>query len=85
MDNIVLPLELMDKSIGKRLWIVLKDQSEIIGNLVGFDEFVNIVLSDVQEKEIKSDGQSSIRKCPEMLLNGASVSVLIPNYEGDAF
>lgn len=46
----VLPLELVDKCIGHKLWILMKNEKEFEGILVGFDEYVNIVLEDVVER-----------------------------------
>lgn len=45
----VLPLELVDKCIGQRLWIIMKGERELVGTLRGFDDFVNMVLDDVTE------------------------------------
>ena len=49
MTDTVLPLELMDLSIGSRIWVIMKDQNELVGTLVGFDDYVNMVLEDVVE------------------------------------
>ncbi len=45
----VQPLELMDKCIGSRIWVITKGDKEIVGTLLGFDTFVNMVLEDVTE------------------------------------
>lgn len=34
--------ELVDKCIGSRLWIIMKGDKELVGTLLGFDEYVNI-------------------------------------------
>lgn len=39
----ILPLELVDKCIGSRIWIIMRGEKELVGTLRGFDEFVNIV------------------------------------------
>lgn len=39
----------MDKCIGSRLWVILKSDKEIVGTLLGFDDYVNMVLEDVTE------------------------------------
>jgi len=39
-----LPLELIDKCIGSRLWVIMKGDKEIVGTLNGFDDFVSILL-----------------------------------------
>uniref|UniRef100_A0A8C2ULG3 LSM5 homolog, U6 small nuclear RNA and mRNA degradation associated n=1 Tax=Chinchilla lanigera TaxID=34839 RepID=A0A8C2ULG3_CHILA len=36
----LLPLELVDKCIGSRIHIVMKSDKEIVGTLLGFDDFV---------------------------------------------
>jgi U6 snRNA-associated Sm-like protein LSm5 len=45
----VLPLELIDKCIGSRIWIIMKGDKELVGTLKGFDDYVNMVLEDVTE------------------------------------
>ena len=49
MSSSVLPLELIDKCIGSRIWIIMKGDKEIVGTLRGFDDYVNMVLEDVTE------------------------------------
>lgn len=39
----VLPLELVDKCIGSRIWVIMRGDKELVGTLRGFDEFVNMV------------------------------------------
>lgn len=45
----ILPLELVDKAIGSRIWVILRNGLEFKGTLVGFDDYVNMVLEDVSE------------------------------------
>ena len=69
-----LPLELIDKCIGSKIWILMKNNKEFVGTLVGFDDFVNLVLEDVTDLDnIKTS---------KMLLNGTNISMLIPGSEG---
>ena len=35
--------ELVDKCIGSRIHIIMKSDKEIVGTLLGFDDFVNIL------------------------------------------
>jgi len=35
--------ELVDKAIGSRIHIIMKNDKEIVGTLLGFDDFVNMV------------------------------------------
>lgn len=41
--------ELVDKCIGSRLWVIMKSDKELVGTLLGFDDYVNMVLEDVTE------------------------------------
>lgn len=45
----ILPLELVDKNIGSRIWVILRNGLEFKGTLIGFDDYVNMVLKDVSE------------------------------------
>lgn len=47
--NLILPLELMDKTIGNRVWILLKGNKEFVGIFRGLDDYWNMVLDDVKE------------------------------------
>jgi U6 snRNA-associated Sm-like protein LSm5 len=35
--------------VGSRLWVVMKSEKEFVGTLLGFDDYVNMVLEDVTE------------------------------------
>ena len=71
----LLPLELVDKYIGSRIHIVMKSDKEIIGTLLGFDDFVNMVLEDVTEFEITPEGRR-ITKLDQILLNGNNITMV---------
>ncbi|XP_038665742.1 U6 snRNA-associated Sm-like protein LSm5 isoform X2 [Scyliorhinus canicula] len=72
----LLPLELVDKCIGSRIHIVMKNDKEIVGTLLGFDDFVNVT-----EFEITPEGRR-ITKLDQILLNGNNITMLIPGGEG---
>lgn len=74
----ILPLELIDKCIGSRIWVLLSGDKEFVGTLVGFDDFVNMVLEDVTEYDI--DGTETQRK--KILLSGNHITMLVPGGEG---
>jgi small nuclear ribonucleoprotein (snRNP)-like protein len=42
-------IELVDKCIGSRIWVLMKSEKEFTGTLLGFDDYVNMVLEDVTE------------------------------------
>ncbi|KAM9689405.1 U6 snRNA-associated Sm-like protein LSm5 [Trichechus inunguis] len=76
----LLPLELADKCIRSRIHTVMKSDKEIVGTLLGFDDFVNTVLEDVTEFEITPEGR--ITKLDQILLNGNNKTMLVPRGEG---
>jgi U6 snRNA-associated Sm-like protein LSm5 len=77
----LLPLELVDKCIGSRIHIIMRNDKEIVGTLLGFDDFVNMVLEDVTEFENTSEGRR-VTKLDQILLNGNNITMLVPGGEG---
>merc|ERR1711935_1329724 len=77
----LLPLELVDKAIGSRIHIIMKNDKEIVGTLLGFDDFVNMVLEDVTEYESTPEGRR-VTKLDQILLNGNNITMLVPGGDG---
>ncbi|OUM53995.1 hypothetical protein BVG19_g3333 [[Candida] boidinii] len=77
-SNIVLPLELIDKCVNSKIWILMTDNREFTGVLNGFDDFVNIILSDVTE----FDNNKIVSQKSKMLINSRHITMLIPGGEG---
>lgn len=75
--QIWLPLELIDKCIGSRIQVIMKNEKEIVGKLVGFDDYVNMVLQDAVEYETTADGKKKT-KLEEILLNGNNITMMVP-------
>ena len=67
--------ELVDKAIGSRMHIIMKNDKEIVGTLLGFDDFVNMVLEDVTEYESTPEGRR-ITKLDQILLNGNNITMV---------
>jgi len=44
-----LPLDVLEKAMNQRLSLLLKDGRIIEGKLTGYDEYMNMVLNDVEE------------------------------------
>ncbi|TIA86971.1 hypothetical protein E3P99_03481 [Wallemia hederae] len=82
MASQILPLELIDKCIGSRIWVIMKNEREFVGTLQGFDDFVNMVIEDVTEYDIAPDGTQKKTKLSQTLLNGNNVCMLLPGGEG---
>ncbi|XP_074661827.1 U6 snRNA-associated Sm-like protein LSm5 [Tubulanus polymorphus] len=77
----LLPLELVDKCIGSKIHIIMKNDKEITGILLGFDDYVNMVLEDVTEFESTPEGRL-ITKLDQILLNGNNITMLVPGGDG---
>eukprot|EP00466_Bigelowiella_natans_P000034 jgi/Bigna1/125327/aug1.1_g35 len=73
----LLPLELIDKCIGEKIWIIMKGDKELTGTLRGFDAYVNMVLDDVTEYDFAEEGKK-VTKLDSILLNGNNVSLMVP-------
>ena len=65
----------MDKAIGSRIHIIMKNDKEIVGTLLGFDDFVNMVLEDVTEYESTPEGRR-VTKLDQILLNGNNITMV---------
>jgi hypothetical protein len=56
----------------------MKNDKEIVGTLLGFDDFVNMLLEDVTEYESTPEGRR-ITKLDQILLNGNSITMVCFN------
>ena len=81
MSGRLLPLELVDKAVGSRVWVLMKGDTEIVGTLRGFDDFVNMVLDDVVEYEVTAEGRRET-KLDQILLNGNNITMVVPGSDG---
>jgi U6 snRNA-associated Sm-like protein LSm5 len=70
-----LPLELVDKCVGERIWILLKGEREFVGTLKGYDDYVNILLEDVTEYEQTAEGKKTT-KLDSIFLNGTNIAMV---------
>jgi small nuclear ribonucleoprotein len=63
-----LPLEVLEKSMNQRLSLLLKDGRAVAGKLSGYDEYMNMVLEDVEE----ANGETK-RRLGTIILRGNNV------------
>ncbi|KAF1845739.1 LSM-domain-containing protein [Cucurbitaria berberidis CBS 394.84] len=77
LENL-LPLELIDKCVGSQIWVIMNGGKEFTGKLVGFDDYVNMVLEDVTEIDV-AEGNV---KLPKILLNGNNICMMVPGGDG---
>jgi len=69
-----LPLDVLEKSVNQKLSLLLKDSRVIEGTLSGYDEYMNMVLTDVEE----NNGETK-RRLGTIILRGnnvVSISIL---------
>ena len=71
----VMPLSLLEKSVEKRISLLLKDGRILEGKLSGYDEYMNMVLEDTVE--IPSDGGAERRLGCVVLRGNNVVSISI--------
>ena len=69
----VMPQNLLEKSIEKHVAIVLKDGRIIRGKLAGFDEYMNMVIEEAEE-----ENNDSRRKLGTLILRGNNVVSILP-------
>jgi U6 snRNA-associated Sm-like protein LSm5 len=78
----IFPLALVEKCIGAPMWVIMRGNTEFVGTLKGFDDYVNIVLEDVVEYTFDSSGNRTSAKLEgSILLNGNAVTFLVPGAE----
>jgi len=63
-----LPLDVLEKSVNQKLTLLLKDGRRIDGKLLGYDEYMNLVLDEVEES--KDDNK---RRLGRIILRGSNV------------
>ena len=56
----------------------MKNDKEIVGTLLGFDDFVNMLVEDVSEYESTPEGRR-ITKLDQILLNGNNITMVCTN------
>ncbi|EGF82581.1 hypothetical protein BATDEDRAFT_9366, partial [Batrachochytrium dendrobatidis JAM81] len=69
-------VELVDRCVGSKLWVIMKGDKEFTGTLLGFDDFVNMVLEDVTEYEMTSTGIRT-EHFDQLLLNGNNICMVM--------
>lgn len=68
-----LPLDVLERNINKKMALQLKDGRQIEGKLVGFDQYMNLVLEESEEKH-----QDTARRLGTVILRGNNVVTISP-------
>ncbi|MEK6851153.1 MAG: LSM domain-containing protein [Candidatus Thermoplasmatota archaeon] len=69
----VMPLNVLEKSVNKRISLLLKDNRILDGKLVGYDEYMNMVLEDTEETK-----DEQVRRIGTVILRGNNVVTIVP-------
>jgi small nuclear ribonucleoprotein len=72
----VMPLNILEKTMNKRVALLLKDNRIIEGKLVGYDEYMNMVLEETEE-----NNQGNVRKLGTIILRGNNIITIMPKNE----
>jgi small nuclear ribonucleoprotein len=64
----VMPLALLEKSIDKRISLLLKDNRVLEGKLKGYDDYLNMVLEETEERTPEQE-----RRLGTVVLRGNNV------------
>ena len=71
--SMVMPLNVLEKSINKRVQLLLKDNRILEGKLVGYDDYMNMVLEDTEETK-----EDNVRRVGTVVLRGNNVVSIVP-------
>ncbi len=63
-----LPLKMLENFLNKRISLLLKDNRVLEGKLVGYDDYMNMVLEDTEEKT-----EEMTRRLGTVILRGNNV------------
>jgi small nuclear ribonucleoprotein len=68
-----MPLTVLEKAMHKRITLLLKDGRVLEGKLMGFDDYMNIVLDDTEESQ-----EDNVRRLGTVVLRGNNVVSIAP-------
>lgn len=72
--RLALPLQVLEKSLNRHVSLTLKDRRVLEGTLAGFDEHMNLVLTDTEER-----GAEGAKKVGTIVLRGNNVVSISPS------
>lgn len=68
-----LPLDVLEDHVDRELFLRLKDGRTLEGTLTGFDQYMNLVLEDVEESH-----EGSQRRLGKVVLRGNNIVSVMP-------
>ncbi|MFQ5909564.1 MAG: LSM domain-containing protein [Thermoplasmata archaeon] len=69
----VLPSKVLENALNTEILLVLKDNRVLEGKLVGYDEYMNLVLEDTEETK-----EEQVRRLGTVVLRGNNVVTISP-------
>ncbi|OPY34127.1 MAG: putative snRNP Sm-like protein [Methanomassiliicoccales archaeon PtaU1.Bin124] len=69
----VMPLALLEKSMNKKISLMLKDNRILEGKLTGYDEYMNMVIEETEERTADAS-----RRLGVVILRGNNVVSISP-------
>ena len=64
----IMTMKMLEESLNKKVALLLKDNRVLEGMLTGYDEYMNMVLSDAQE-----NAEQMTRKLGTVVIRGSNV------------
>ena len=69
----IMPMKMLEENLNRKVALLLKDNRTLLGVLSGYDEYMNMVLENVEEN---SDALN--RKLGTVIIRGSNVVRIIP-------
>lgn len=66
-------MKMLEETLNKKVLLLLKDNRTLEGTLSGYDEYMNLVLSDVEEL-----AQEVTRKLGVVIVRGSNIVRMVP-------
>ncbi|MGC8516255.1 MAG: LSM domain-containing protein [Thermoplasmata archaeon] len=69
----IMPAKMLEETLNKKVALLLKDNRVLEGALVGYDDYMNLVLDDAEEK-----AQDVNKKLGVVIVRGSNVVRMVP-------
>lgn len=69
----IMPMKMLEENLNKKVALLLKDNRVLEGTLTGYDEYMNMVLSEVEE-----NAEELTRKLGTVIIRGSNVVRISP-------
>ena len=69
----MMPMKVLEENVNKHVALLLKDNRVLDGVLTGYDDYMNMVLDEVEES-----GEESTKKLGTVIVRGSNVVRIVP-------